>query len=81
MADQQEIKVTEHIFVPHHAILGEKEATELLQRYNVSKRQIPKIEADDPAIKHLNPKSGDIIKIVRKSPIDNKAVFYRVVIG
>jgi len=42
--------------------------------------QLPKIHKKDPAISHLEPKKGDIIKIERKSPTNIKSIYYRIVI-
>jgi DNA-directed RNA polymerase subunit H len=70
-----------HVLVPVHTKLNKKEEEELLQKYNVAKVQLPKILVTDPAIAHLNPGEGDIIKIERKSPTRGIALYYRVVIN
>lgn len=77
---EKEINIQDHILAPKHTIIDEKEAEELLVKYNISKRQLPQVRIKDPAIKNLNAKPGDIIKIIRKSPVQGKSVFYRVVI-
>lgn len=77
---EKEIKVEDHILVPKHMIMDEKEVEELLSKYNISKKQIPQIKIKDSAIKNLNTKGGDIIKIIRKSPVQGKSIFYRVVV-
>lgn len=67
-----------HILQPKHSKLSEKESKELLEKLNVSKSQIPKIFANDPAL----PEGcvvGDMIKIERKEG-ENTYVYYRVVI-
>ena len=73
--------VTKHVLVPKHKKLSEREAQELLKKLNISFKQLPKIFINDPAIKHLNPKVGDIIKIERISPTSKKTVYYRGVIA
>lgn len=78
---EKEINVAEHELVPKHTILSEEESTKLLQTYNVSRKQLPKILITDAAIKKLNPKAGDIIKIIRRSPTTKSAVYYRVVVS
>ncbi|MDP4012315.1 MAG: DNA-directed RNA polymerase subunit H [Candidatus Nanoarchaeia archaeon] len=78
MAEKQ-IKVGEHILVPKHEIISQEEAEKLLQSYNVSRKQLPKISKKDPAIKDVDPKPGDIVKITRNSPTTKTAIFYRVV--
>jgi DNA-directed RNA polymerase subunit H len=72
--------IVEHILVPVHTKLSEKEASELLKFHNITIKELPKIYVDDPAIRHLEVKENDIIKIVRHSPTSGKSVFYRGVI-
>lgn len=78
---KKELNIETHIFVPKHSKLSQPEVDELLQKYNISLKQLSKIFVTDPAIKHLEPKLGDIIKIIRNSPTVGKSVFYRVVIN
>ncbi len=67
----------DHVLVPLHELLSKKEADEILARYNISVSDLPKILPTDPAIRHLDTKYGDIIKITRKSISAGKTVFYR----
>jgi len=78
---KKKIDACNHIFVPKHIKLTEKEAKELLSMYNISRDQLPKISKKDPAISPLDPEKGDVIKIMRNSPISGKTIFYRVVTG
>ena len=55
-----------HILQPKHIKLNEKEAKELLLKFNISKSQLPKIFSSDPALPS-GASIGDIIKIERKS--------------
>jgi len=71
--------ISKHILVTKHTKLQEPEYGLLLKKYNISKKQLPKILKSDPAIQHLDPKS-DIMKIERKSPTAEKTIMYRVVI-
>ena len=75
----KEFDVTKHILVPKHELLTETEKEELLKRYGITIRQLPRILSSDPAIQHLNAKVGDVIKIIRKSPTAGEVVYYRVV--
>lgn len=76
----EKIDITKHEFVPQHIRLKEEEAEEILKKFNISKKQLPRILKEDPAIEKLDPKKGDIIKIIRKSPTTGESEFYRVVI-
>lgn len=75
------IEVTKHALVPEHQKLNEKEKKELLDKYRVSLKELPKISKKDPAIQGLGAKEGDVIKIIRKSPTAGEAYFYRCVIN
>ena len=69
-----------YILQPKHIKLNEKEANELLTKFNVSKAQLPKIFLTDPALPS-GCKIGDIIKIERPSKTAGTAIYYRVVIS
>ena len=74
-----EEKKIEHILVPDHSILSKEDAEQLFARYNISAKQMPQISIKDPAIAILNPEVGDVIKIIRDSETESKAIFYRMV--
>lgn len=76
-----EINVNDHILVPKHSILNEKEREELFKRYKVTMKELPKILITDPAIQGLKPKIGDIIKVTRPSSTAGEVSFYRGVIN
>jgi DNA-directed RNA polymerase subunit H len=73
--------IRKHLLVPEHSKLNKTEIKELLDRYNISINELPKIVASDPAIQKLNAKPGDVIKIKRKSPTSEESIYYRVVIN
>lgn len=67
-----------HILQPKHSKLNEKQAEELLTKFNVSKSQLPKILSTDVAL----PEGcvvGDIIEIKRKEG-DKIIIYYRVIV-
>jgi DNA-directed RNA polymerase subunit H len=67
-----------HILQPKHIKLIEKETEEVLEKFNISKIQLPKILSNDPALPE-GCKVGDIIKIERKDK-DKINLYYRVVV-
>ena len=76
---KQKFKVDKHILTPKHSKLSEREKAQLLEKYHVTSKELPKIAKTDSAIKELEPKVGDIIKITRKSPTAGQSFFYRVI--
>ena len=71
--------VMKHVLVPRHDVLSDKEAVELLTKYNVSVEQLPKIYASDPVARAIRAKPGQIVRIKRQSPTAGVAHAFRVV--
>ena len=66
-----------HALQPKHIKLKSEEVRKLLDKYNISLSQLPKIKIDDPAVPE-NCNVGDVLKIERK--IGEKiSVYFRVI--
>ena len=76
----KKFSILAHELVPEHVIASEKEVEEILKKYQCEKGQLPLIRTSDPAVKEIGAKSGDVIKIIRKSPTAGKAIAYRYVV-
>jgi len=72
--------VLDHEMVPDHQKMTDSEIAELLSRYQITLDQLPRIYSDDPAAKSIGAKSGDVIKIIRKSQTAGLADSYRYVV-
>ena len=72
---------SEHVLVPKHTKLSEKDKKALLEKYTITLKEIPKILKSDPAIAHLGLQEGDVVKIFRKSHTSGESVYYRGVIN
>jgi len=70
----------DHILVPRHEILKEKDREDLLKKYKIKPYQLPKIKSSDPAARAIGARPGDVIKITRDSPTAGRYVSYRYVI-
>lgn len=77
----KKIVVGEHILIPKHSKLSEKEKDALFKEYNLIGRELPSILEDDPGIAALGVKTGDVVKIERVSSTAGTAVFYRSVVS
>ena len=80
-ATSKEVTIVNHTLIPKHEKITEKEAQELFEYHNITIKELPKIIKNDPAIRHLDVKENDIIKITRKSPTAGTTIFYRGVIN
>lgn len=78
--EETEIDIFQSNLVPKHEILSGEEKSELLKKLNVSLKQFPRVRDDDPVIKLLKAKRGDLIKITRKSLSAGEYLYYRVVV-
>ena len=79
MKEKTEINIKDHSFVPKFTKLADKEKEKVLIDYNISPRQLPCILIKDPAIQDLEPKEGDVIKIIRNSLTAGESQYYRIV--
>jgi len=74
------LNVLDHVMVPDHQIMSEDEVQQLFSLYSISSEQLPKIYHDDPAVKVIGAKVGEVIRIVRMSHTAGRAESYRLVI-
>jgi DNA-directed RNA polymerase I, II, and III subunit RPABC1 len=71
--------VTHHEIVPKHILLTEEEAKKVLDEFQATKSQLPKLLHTDPIAKYYGMKPGDICKIVRNSQMTGESDYYRMV--
>lgn len=76
----EQFSIFKHEFVPKHRIMKKREKRQLLKRYGVTLKQLPRIRVRDPAAMAINAKIGDVIEITRKSPTAGEIKYYRVVV-
>ncbi|MDI6645255.1 MAG: DNA-directed RNA polymerase subunit H [Methanobacteriaceae archaeon] len=72
--------ILKHEMVPDHVILSKSKVNKLLKDKNIHAEQLPKIKIDDPVVKEIGAKSGDVLEITRKSATAGKFVTYRLVV-
>ena len=72
--------ILKHKLVPDHVILSKTEANKIIKQLKVNQEHLPKIKVDDPVVKEIGAKSGDILKITRKSHTAGKFITYRLVL-
>ncbi|MBM4240466.1 MAG: DNA-directed RNA polymerase subunit H [Euryarchaeota archaeon] len=72
--------ILKHELVPDHVILSKSDVQKVIKELNIHLEQLPKIKPDDPVVKEIEAKPGDVLKIMRKSPTAGKFVTYRLVL-
>lgn len=80
-----ELDIRSHTLVPEHILLADEERQSVLEKYQISIDNLPKILITDPAIRFIGTEErpivpGDVVKILRKSPTAGIAIAYRVVV-
>jgi DNA-directed RNA polymerase subunit H (RpoH/RPB5) len=78
--DEKQVDIFQSGLVPKHELLDQEEKAELLKKYNISLKQLPRIKHEDAAVKMLNAKRGDIVRVVRRSPVAGEYNYFRVVV-
>ncbi len=78
--EERELIATDHFLVPKHELLDEKEARKISAGFNSGVDQFPYIQVTDPALKNLDAKVGDLVKITRQSQTAGETIYYRYVV-
>lgn len=75
------INIADHKACPIFEVLSSDEREEMMDTYNVIKKEIPKQFDLDPMSRYLYVKQEQILRIISNSPISGQVVNYRIVIG
>lgn len=73
------INITKHELVPKHQLMTEEEVDNLLEKYKMTKSQLPRLQITDPVAKYYGFKMGDVCKIYRQSDMTGESIHYRIV--
>ena len=76
----EEFNILNHELVPEHTILSKEEEKEVLDKFKIKPENLPKILINDPVVKAIGAKEGNILKIVRKSKTAGTSLYYRIVV-
>ncbi len=75
------VEISNHFLIPKHTKLSEKDKKALFEKYSLTLNKLPKILLEDPGLRNLDVKVGDVVKIVRPSKTVGKSIFYRGVVN
>jgi DNA-directed RNA polymerase I, II, and III subunit RPABC1 len=78
---QLQYNITHHHLVPPHKLISTNEVNDILSQYKLSTtKQLPVIKKNDPVIRYLGLRSGNVVKIERPSGTGMKHIVYRLVV-
>ena len=69
-----------HDLVPLHELATPQEIDKLKRRYGIELYQLPKISQNDPVVRTLGARVGDVLKITREIETASNVYAFRVVI-
>ena len=67
------------MLVPTHEIMTEEEIADEFSDVEYDFKNLPKIRCEDPVVKAIEAKPGDILRITRESQTAGVFVTYRIV--
>ena len=69
------------MLVPTHEIMTEEEIADEFSDVEYDFKDLPKIRSNDPVVKAIEAKPGDVLRITRESQTAGVFVTYRIVEG
>jgi DNA-directed RNA polymerase I, II, and III subunit RPABC1 len=69
-----QINITKHRLVPQHSRLTDEEKENIIKTFKVEPMNFPQIEVTDPISKYYKFKIGDMIRIQRKTVVDDNEI-------
>ena len=71
--------IQNHMLVPKHEIMTEDEILDEFSDVDYDFKDLPIIKSEDPVVKVINAKTGDVLRITRESQTAGVFVTYRIV--
>jgi len=72
--------VLEHFLNPDLAVIEKNEATKIINKYGGNPFNFPIMLSTDPSAEKIGAQTGDIVKVIRKSPTNITSIYYRFVV-
>ena len=79
--DDMIFNITQHVLVPKHELIDEKEKRALCKKLSINERRLPQIKKNDPVCRYYGAEIGDVFKITRSSESTYQSTYYRLVVN
>ena len=73
------VNITDHETVANFKLLNSKEKQKMLENYKLTEHQLPRIMKSDNISRYFGADTGDVFKIIRKSEVAGRYLYYRIV--
>ncbi|KAK7396183.1 hypothetical protein VNO78_17003 [Psophocarpus tetragonolobus] len=73
------VNITKHVLKPKHQLLTDKQKKNLLKKYNIEEKQLPRMLQTDAIARYYGLERGQVVKVTYSGEITQMHVTYRCV--
>lgn len=73
------VNITKHVLKPKHQVLTDQEKEQLLKKYNIEEKQLPRMLKKDAIAQYYGLERGQVVKVTYSGEITESHVTYRCV--
>ncbi|XP_028766764.1 DNA-directed RNA polymerase V subunit 5A [Neltuma alba] len=73
------VNITKHVLKPKHEVLTNQQKQELLKKYNIEEKQLPRMLQKDAIARYYGLERGQVVKVTYSGDISQMHVTYRCV--
>ncbi|KAJ7972145.1 putative DNA-directed RNA polymerase II [Quillaja saponaria] len=73
------VNITKHVLKPKHRVLTNREKQNLLKKYNIEEKQLPRLLQQDAIARYYGLERGQVVKVTYGGEITQSHVTYRCV--
>ncbi|XP_031102379.1 DNA-directed RNA polymerase V subunit 5A [Ipomoea triloba] len=73
------VNITKHVLKPKHQVLSDEEKQQLLQKYSLEEKQLPRMSQKDAIARYFGLEKGQVVKVTYTGEIIETHVTYRCV--